>query len=64
MKKPNIFKIIKNWILQLIAGVSFKIFLWATETTQEKYWQDIYNQEKFFVEHGDGLNKIDYDLYK
>ena len=51
MKKLNILEIIKYKGRQFIAGISFKIFLWASETTQEKYWQEIYNQEKIFLDN-------------
>jgi len=42
MGEPNILDNLKRFI----AGVSFKLFLWGNEMTQEVYWDLIYEQEK------------------
>jgi len=33
-----------------IAGIAFKLFLWGNETTQEVYWNLIYEQEALLKE--------------
>lgn len=33
-------------IRQFIAGIGFRLFLWGNETTEEDYWEEIYQQEK------------------
>lgn len=42
-------------IKYFISSVAFKAFLWASDTTEERYWSDIYEQEKLFKEYS---NKI------
>ncbi len=41
MDKETIIEKLKD----TIAGIAFKIFLWAVGRTQEQYWQEIYEQE-------------------
>lgn len=31
---------------QRIASIGFKLFLWGNDTTEEDYWEEIYQQEK------------------
>lgn len=31
---------------QFIASISFKLFLWSSDLTDEEYWNEIYEQEK------------------
>ena len=47
MGKQNIVKLIKQWI----AGIGFRLFIWGNETTEEQYWEEIYQQEKQFKEY-------------
>lgn len=42
MGSQTLFERFKNWI----AGIAFKVFLWAIEMDQEEYWRHIYEQEK------------------
>jgi len=42
MEKETIIKKIKQWI----AGIGFSLFLWGNNTTEEDYWEEIYQQEK------------------
>lgn len=50
MKKPTILMIIKLYFKDAIALVGWKMFLWASDTTQEKYWKHIHQQEQFFID--------------
>lgn len=47
MEKQNLIKRIK----QLMAGIGFRLFIWANETTEEQYWEEIYQQEKALKEN-------------
>lgn len=40
---------IKQWI----AGLGFKLFLWGNSTTEEAYWEEIYQQEKYWRQSND-----------
>lgn len=31
---------------QLLASFGWKLFIWGNHTTQEAYWEEIYEQEK------------------
>lgn len=31
-----------------IAGIGWRLFIWGNDTTEEKYWKEIYEQEKAF----------------
>ncbi len=42
MEKETLIEKFKSWI----AGIGFKIFLWGNESTEEQYWEEIYQQEK------------------
>ena len=42
MEKETLKTKFKNWI----ASIGFKLFLWGTDTTEEWYWEEIYQQEK------------------
>jgi len=44
MEKQTIIQKIKQWI----AGIGFRLFIWGNETTEEQYWEEIYQQEKLF----------------
>ena len=55
MGKFGIITVIKQWI----AGIGFKLFIWGNDTTQEEYWEDIYQQEKAYKNRVD----IGYDEY-
>ncbi len=41
MDKETIIEKLKD----IIAGIAFRLFLWAAGRTQEQYWQEIYEQE-------------------
>jgi len=41
MEKRTIIQLLKSHI----AGIAFKIFLWGNETTEDQYWEEIYQQE-------------------
>lgn len=41
-------KSIKQRIKQWIAGIGFRLFLWVNEKTEEEYWEEIYQQEKYW----------------
>lgn len=42
MEKVPTIKRIKMWI----AGIGFRLFIWGNETTEEDYWEEIYQQER------------------
>mgnify|MGYP001575279770 CR=1 FL=1 len=44
MKKHSLIIRLKEWI----ASIGWKLFIWGNSTTQEKYWEEIYEQEKAF----------------
>ena len=35
----------------IIAGISFRVFLWAVNRTAEQYWGEIFMQERAFREN-------------
>ena len=41
---------LKQKIMDFIAGVSYKIFLWSINKTEHEYWTEIYFQEKKYRE--------------
>lgn len=41
MKKQTLFNKVKD----LIAGLSFRLFLWASSLTEDEYLKEIYRQE-------------------
>lgn len=45
MKPFTFLQIIKQWI----ASIGFRLFLWGNDTTEEKYWREIYEQEKAVI---------------
>lgn len=42
MNKQSLWKKFK----QFIASIGWNLFMWGNETTPEKYWEEIYQQEK------------------
>jgi hypothetical protein len=47
MHESTFFEKIKDFIrLDIIAGLSWKVFLWSIGTTAEKYWTHVYHQER------------------
>jgi len=42
MKKETFYEKVKS----IIASIGWKMFLWGSGTTPEKYWGEIYEQEK------------------
>lgn len=36
---------LKQLVKQFIAGVGFRLFIWGSETTEERYWKEIQHQE-------------------
>jgi hypothetical protein len=36
----------KELIKDIIAGIAWKIFLWSTGMTAEKYWTEVYKRER------------------
>ena len=42
-------KSFKHTILDKIAGMMFKIFLWSNRLKEEEYWRSIYEQEKNYI---------------
>lgn len=44
MEKLSWLKQIKLWLAKL----GFRLFIWGNETTEEDYWEEIYQQEKEF----------------
>lgn len=51
MKKPSILSHIKFLFLKVISFIGWKLFLFGSQTTQEQYWEDIYNQEKLRIDY-------------
>lgn len=33
-----------------MAGIGFRLFIWGNNTTEEKYWKEIYEQEKRYLD--------------
>lgn len=46
MEKSLLLQRFKSWV----SKISWKIFIWSLDTTEEKYWEEIYEQEKRFKE--------------
>lgn len=44
-----------------IGTIGFKLFIWGFKTTQEKYWDMIYHQEKVYRESANHPAKINRD---
>lgn len=42
MREQSLYGKFKSWI----AGVGFRVFIWGNETTEEEYWEQVYEQEK------------------
>jgi hypothetical protein len=42
MEEETLIKKFKQWI----AATGFELFLWGNDTTEEYYWEEIYQQEK------------------
>lgn len=47
MRKPKLHEIIAIYFKRFIAYIGWKLFIWASDTTEDQYWADIYNQEKY-----------------
>ena len=47
MKRGSIVERIKQWV----AGIGFRLFIWGNDTTEEQYWEEIYQQERVFKQH-------------
>lgn len=46
MKEQGIWSRFKS----LICSIGWKLFMWGNETTEEEYWEEIYQQEKSWKE--------------
>lgn len=42
MQPKSLIEKLKQWI----AGIGFRLFIWGNSTTEEDYWEEIYQQEK------------------
>lgn len=53
MDKLTITARVKQWI----ASIGFRLFIWGNETTEEEYWEEIYQQEKRYkqTQHLDNI---------
>lgn len=47
MRKPKLHEIIAIYFKRFVAYIGWKLFIWASDTTEDQYWADIYNQEKY-----------------
>lgn len=47
MGKISVWQNLKNWI----ASIGWKLFIWGNNTTEEEYWESIYEQELSHREH-------------
>lgn len=60
MKKPKLHERIKIYFKRFISYIGWKIFIWASDTTEDQYWTDIYNQEKFNIDNADIIKEWQY----
>ena len=54
MRKPKLHELIAIYFKRACAFVGWKLFLFGSETTEERYWTDIYYQEKQRLDYPDG----------
>lgn len=38
-------------IRDIIGNIAWKVFLWSIQETEDKYWNQIYEQEKFRIDY-------------
>lgn len=60
MKKQNLMSRIMGWV----ATIGFQLFIWGNKTTEEKYWQEVWEQEnrersKMFVPQPEEAEVVD-----